>query len=69
LGNRKEARPAEAFFRATTKPFLFAFVGPLKSIRPVWDWQVARKMAIAAKEKSGQGFRLLSNEAICEEKI
>jgi nucleoside-diphosphate-sugar epimerase len=67
LGDRAESRPIEAFFRAVLKPLLFAFVGPLKASKPVWDWQVASTLVKSAKVTPGKEIRTIQNEVICDE--
>ncbi len=67
LGDRKDSRPVETLARTVLKPFLFVFRGPLRSLRPVWDQQVAQCLLRNGKEKAGRGFHILGNEVICEE--
>ncbi len=67
LGHREESRPGEALLKAVLKPLLFAFVGPLRSSKPVWAWQVASTLVKSAKVSAGKDIRTIQNEVICEE--
>ncbi|WNC69906.1 NAD(P)H-binding protein [Thalassotalea nanhaiensis] len=65
LGERKEFRLLEHFTAIACKVFSFVFIGPLKSVKPIEAFVLAKAMiTVANKETASKSFQVIENQAI-----